>query len=100
MGVFIVIGGPGGILVSAEQLDLLLPFVALALTIGPGVIGILLTGLVGGRVGLRDLLARLRRGWVDARWYAVALLNPPLLATATLFACPHLPSISAWHLRV
>jgi len=84
-GVLIVVG-PGGIPANAEQLGLLLPFVVLALTIGPSVAGILLTGLVDGGPGLREFLARLRRWRVDARWYAVALLTPPLLATATLFA--------------
>jgi len=85
-GVLLVIGGPGGIPANTELLELLLPFVVLALTIGPSVAGILLTGLVDGRPGLREFLARLRRWRVDARWYAVALLTPPLLATATLFA--------------
>ncbi len=84
-GVLIVVG-PGGIPANAEQLELLLPFVVLALTIGPSVAGILLTGLVDGGPGLREFLARLRRWRVDARWYAVALLTPPLLAMATLFA--------------
>ena len=45
-----------------------------------------LTGLVDGGPGLRDFLARLRRWRVDAHWYAVTLLTPPLLAKATLFA--------------
>lgn len=85
-GVLVVVGGLGGIPANAEQLELLLPFVVLALTIGPSVAGILLTGLVDGRAGLRDFLARLRRWRVNVRWYAVALLTPPLLATATLFA--------------
>lgn len=85
-GVLLVIGGPGGIPANAEQLEILLPFVVLALTVGPIVAGILLTGLVDGRTGLREFLARLRRWRVDATWYAVALLTTPLLATVTLFA--------------
>ena len=48
--------------------------------------GILVTGLVSGRVGLRDLRSRLVRWRVGVRWYAVALLTAPLLETAILGA--------------
>ena len=58
----------------------------LAMLAGPSVAGILLTGLVYGRAGLRNLLARMTRWRASARWYAVALLTAPLLMTATLFA--------------
>jgi len=37
-----------------------------------------------GRAGFRDLLARLTRWRVGARWYAVALLTAPLLFTAII----------------
>src|SRR3990172_6156352 len=65
---------------------MLLPFVVLAMIAGPSVAGILLTGLENGRAGLREFLSRLLRWRVGARWYAVALLTTPLLATAVLFA--------------
>jgi membrane protease YdiL (CAAX protease family) len=65
---------------------MLFPVVLLAMLVGPSVAGILLTGLVHGRAGLRELLSRLLRWRVGARWYAVALLTIPLLAMATLFA--------------
>ncbi len=84
--VLLVIGGPGGIPATPEQADMLFPVVLLAMLVGPGVAGILLTGLVHGRAGLRELLSRLLRWRVGARWYAVALLTIPLLAMATLFA--------------
>jgi membrane protease YdiL (CAAX protease family) len=45
-----------------------------------------LTGVVGGKVGFRELLSRLLRWRVDARWYAVALLSAPLSVLATLLA--------------
>src|SRR5215212_7112477 len=51
----------------------------------PSVAGILLTGLLYGRAGLHDLLTRMRRWRVGARWYALALLTAPLLFTAVLF---------------
>jgi membrane protease YdiL (CAAX protease family) len=53
---------------------------------GPSVAGILLTGVVYGRAGYRDLFARITRWRVGARWYAVALLAGPLLYLAVLFA--------------
>jgi membrane protease YdiL (CAAX protease family) len=52
---------------------------------GPSIAGILLTGLVSGRPGLRELLSRLLRWRVGARWYATALLAGPLLVAAVLF---------------
>ena len=55
------------------------PFVVLAMLAGPSVAGILLTGLVDGRAGLREMLSRLLRWRVGARWYAMALLTRPAL---------------------
>jgi uncharacterized protein len=85
-GGFLMVVGPGGFPGTQEQLETLLPFVAWAMLAGPSVAGILLTGLVNGRAGLRQLLSRLLRWRVGARWYAVALLTAPLLAAAVLFA--------------
>jgi hypothetical protein len=85
-GMLLVIGGPGGIPGTPEQIERLMLLVVLALMAGPSVAGLLLTGLVDGQAGLRELLSRLRRWRVGARWYAIALLALPLLATATLFA--------------
>jgi hypothetical protein len=59
---------------------------ALALFAGPSVAGPLMTGLVHGRAGLRELLARLLRWRMSARWYAVALLSTPLLVIPILLA--------------
>jgi hypothetical protein len=85
-GGFLMVVGPGGFPGTKEQFKTLLPFVAWAMLAGPSVAGILLTGLVHGRAGLRELLSRLLRWRVGARWYAVALLTAPLLAAAVLFA--------------
>jgi uncharacterized protein len=81
-GFLLVIGGPGGIPATPEQLEMLIPFAIPALLAGPSVAGLLLTGLVSGRAGLRELLSRLLRWRVGARWYAVALLAAPLSMTA------------------
>jgi CAAX protease family protein len=62
------------------------PFAYLAFLAGPSVAGVLLTGLVHGRSGLREILSRLVTWRVGGRWYAVALLTAPFLMTAILFA--------------
>ena len=86
-GVLIVVGGPSGIpATSKEQHETLFPLALLAMAAGPPVAGLLLTGLVYGRAGLRELRSRLLRWRVGARWYAVALLTAPLVFTGALFA--------------
>ena len=65
-GMLMVIGGPGGLPGTPEQADRLMG-IAFSLMAGPSVSGLLLTGLVSGRTGLRDLLARL------LRWRAIPI---------------------------
>ena len=74
-GMLLIIGagGPGG-------------YPMLAWVAGPPIAGILMTGLLYGKVGFRDLLGRMTRWRVSARWYAVALLTYPLLVTVMLLA--------------
>ena len=55
----------------------------LAGPLAPALVSLLLTGILSGRAGYQELRARLRRWRVSARWYAVALLSAPLVATAT-----------------
>jgi hypothetical protein len=65
------------------------PVTVLALVAGNSIfalVGILVITLAYGRVGLRDLGARLFRWRMGVRWYAVALLTAPLLMAAILFA--------------
>jgi hypothetical protein len=85
-GGILILVAPRGIPGTPEQVETLMPFVLLALFAGPSMAGILLTALVHGRTGFRDLLARMTRWRVGARWYAVALLTAPLLVMATLLA--------------
>jgi uncharacterized protein len=81
-GVLIVVG-PGGIpAANKEQYETLFPIAVLAMVAGPSVAGILLTGLIYGRAGLREFGSRLLKWRVGARWYVVALLTAPLLFTA------------------
>lgn len=98
--VLLFIGGPAGIPGTAEQVKALLPLVIVAMLIGPSLSGLVMTGLTHGRAGLRELLSRLLKWQVDARWYAVALLVAPLsMAAATLVLLlvspASVPSVSA-----
>ena len=85
-GILLIVGGPGGIPGSSEQVEMLMPPVLLALFAGPSIAGLLMIRLVAGRVGLHDLLSRLLRWRVGARWYAAALLSAPLIVTTVLLA--------------
>src|SRR5215216_6058906 len=78
-GGMLIVAGPGGI-----RSEMALGFAYVAMLLGPSVAGILLTGLVDGRAGLREFRSRLLKWRVGARWYAVALLTAPLVATAVL----------------
>jgi CAAX protease family protein len=91
-GILLVIGGPDGFTGTTAQDDPRFPLVFVAMLAGPSVAGILLTGLFGGRAGLRELLTRLSKWQVGARWYAVALLTAPLLTTVVLLALSVLSS--------
>ena len=52
---------------------------------GPSIAGLLLTGLVDGRAGYRDLFLRLRTWRVGIRWYAFAILPAPIVSAGVLF---------------
>ena len=84
-GGILTVVGPAGILGTKYDPRALTQFVYLAALAGPGVAGVLMTGLVDGWAGLREILSRLGKWRVDVRWYAVALLIAPLLTTAILF---------------
>src|SRR5215204_5622136 len=84
-GILLVVGlGPSGIPATKEQVGALMPFMLLALFAGPSAAGLMMTGLLYGREGFRDLLTRMRRWRVGACWYAVALLTAPLVFTVVL----------------
>ncbi|MGZ6036231.1 MAG: CPBP family intramembrane glutamic endopeptidase [Myxococcaceae bacterium] len=84
-GAILIVVGRGGFLetTSTSPNFALAGFASL---LGPSVAGILMTVLVAGRAGLRELLSRLRRWRVGVRWYAVALLTAPLVTIPTLLA--------------
>jgi membrane protease YdiL (CAAX protease family) len=79
-----VVAASGGIPGTRESFARLMPVLIPAMLAGPSVSCLLLTGLVLGRPGYRDLVSRLLRWRVGAAWYAVALLSAPVLMTAML----------------
>jgi uncharacterized protein len=85
-GGMLLVGGPGLFSGRDWQTDPLFPLAVLALLAGPPVAGLVMTGLVSGLTGYRELLSRLLRWRVGGRWYAAALLTAPFLMTATLLA--------------
>lgn len=80
-GAILLAVGPDGFIGTADTIAIA-GAVSLA---GPSVAGILMTGLVDGRAGFRELVSRLLRWRVRVRWYAVALLTAPLVMAATQF---------------
>jgi hypothetical protein len=76
--------GRGGFAVNGEQSERLFILMYLAMLAGPSIAGIVLTRIVYGTAGLRDLESRLLRWRVGVRWYAAALLIAPLAITVVL----------------
>ena len=71
--------GPGGFSATPQQFQTAIPYAVPTMLLGPSVAGILMTGLLYGRAGFRELGSRLRRWRVGARWWAAALLIAPLV---------------------
>jgi CAAX protease family protein len=80
-GGVLAVAGPK-IPATREEFEKLLPSVVVMMLGGPSLAGILLTGIVHGKAGLRELRSRLLKWRVGARWYAAALLIAPALMTA------------------
>jgi membrane protease YdiL (CAAX protease family) len=76
---------PGGFPISEAQFDRAGAMIYLAMLVGPAGAAIMMTALVDGRAGFRQLRARLTKWRVGTRWVAAALLTAPLLILALLF---------------
>ncbi len=96
-GGILILAGPGGIPGTAAQVQTLFPFMLLVLFAGPSVASILLTGLIDGRAGLRELRARLLRWRVGALVRSRALVCPPLGGSGALCALAALPGVPPRH---
>jgi membrane protease YdiL (CAAX protease family) len=62
----------------ASQVAMLIP----AMLGGPSIAAIVMTAVVSGKAGFRELFSRLIRWRVAAHWYGVALLTAPLVFAA------------------
>ena len=67
---------------SMPAMTALLLFPVLVLSVA--LTGIILTGIQEGNIGIRNLFGRISIWRVSVRWYAVALLTPPVLILITL----------------
>ncbi len=83
-GGILLLAAPGEIPGKPEDVDRLFLFALAALFAGPSVSGVVMTALVAGRAGLRDMLGRMVRWRVGRRWWATALLTGPVLVVAVL----------------
>ncbi len=61
--------------------------------LGPTVSGLVMTAVLHGKPGFRQLLSRLLRWRVGEAWYAVALLTAPVITTLSLLARSTIPAI-------
>lgn len=75
---------PSGFPITDEQFETSGALVYVAMLFGPSGAGLLLSGLLDGRAGFRELLSRLFKWRVAARWYAVALLTAPVMIITIL----------------
>ena len=85
-GALLVAVGSGGLPRTPEQLTRMIPVLIVAMLGGPSAASILLTAVVDGKAGYRDLLSRLFRCRVEIKWYAVSVLIAPLLLMAVPLA--------------
>lgn len=74
----------GGLAPTPEEFQRTVPFTVPAMLFGPAVASLLLTGVVSGRAGYRELGSRLLRWRVGGRWYALALLVAPVTMAAVV----------------
>ena len=78
-GGVLILSTPYGMPATPDQAEKAWPIVFAPYFLGPVIASLLMTQLVSGRAGFRDLGARLRKWQVGIRWYAGALLIAPLL---------------------
>jgi CAAX protease family protein len=97
-GVMLLVILTRGLPATGEELNAVLPMVIPLFLLGPAISGLLMTALVDGRAGFRDLGTRLRRWRVGAKWYVVALVLAPVIGLVvglglSLFSPSYLPGI-------
>ena len=92
-GCILIVLGPGGFLGTSVTTQTQLFVGGQISLLGPSISGVLLTGLIYGKPGLRLLLSRLLKWRVMAGWYALVFLIAPVLTTISLLALSITPAI-------
>ena len=85
-GGFLLVVGSSSLVTTNWQADEKFVSAILVMLAGPSIAGLLMTGLVDGRAGYRDLALRLRTWRVGLRWYALAILPAPIVSAGVLLA--------------
>ncbi|PWB69909.1 MAG: hypothetical protein C3F07_18380 [Anaerolineales bacterium] len=93
-GAVLMLVGLDGVPVDPDQAVTL----GMAILLGPSITSILLTGIVYGKTGFRELGSRLFKWHIGLNWYAVAILTAPLttavvLLVLSLFSSEYIPGI-------
>jgi pimeloyl-ACP methyl ester carboxylesterase/membrane protease YdiL (CAAX protease family) len=84
-GGFVLVVGPGSLVNANWQVEGNFLSAIMVMLAGPSIAGLLLTGLLDGRAGYRDLFLRIRKWRVGVRWYALAILPAPIVSAGILF---------------
>jgi len=97
-GGFLLVGSSGLFAGTNWETDPSFQIAVLAMLTGPPIASILLTILLSGKPGLRELFLRLSRWRVSARWYMDALVIAPfwqvlVLLILSIFSPEFLPAI-------
>jgi len=82
IGVYAVIGQKFWVGSVIEYSDL--GVMAFAMLNGPFFVGLLMTYLVDGKIGLKELFVKMRKYKVAGRWYLPLLIFPSLLLAVSL----------------
>jgi membrane protease YdiL (CAAX protease family) len=84
-GGVVLLGSPYGMPTTQEYFQKLWPIVFLPYLLGPALSSLILTGILDGKVGFRNLVSRFLTWRVNIKWYVLALLTVPLLVLIILF---------------
>ncbi|MBN2042110.1 MAG: CPBP family intramembrane metalloprotease [Spirochaetes bacterium] len=91
-GFILIMAGPDEIPVNASDAGML----GAAMLLGPFISSVLLTGILSGKAGFREILSRLSNWKISARWYVIAVITAPLTSVIVLLALSsqnYLPAI-------
>ena len=84
-GAILVLIAINGMPSTVAEAQAQLPLAIMTFLLGPFISGLVMVGLVHGRAGYRNLLARLFKWRVSPGWYAIALLLAPLVFVSSHF---------------